>query len=102
MAESTLHSVAMDIGICVQVQYRYDRSGRSMLAAKHKRDRITTWKVVEKNLANVTTNEAKVVKLWMDKFTGPGSAGYTASYKIAARGVDHESSYFILVPIAYH
>ena len=92
----------MDIGICVRVQHCYDRSGRARLVAKHKRDKSTTWKVVKKDLVDAATDHMVAVQLWMDTFTGPGSTGYSASYKIVARGSDYEASYFVLAPIAFH
>ena len=92
----------MDIGICVRVQHCYDRSGRAKLVAKHKRDRDTTWKVVKKDLVDATTDHMEAVQLWMDKFTGPSPDGYSASYKMVARGGDYEASYFVLVPTCYH
>lgn len=98
----TLKLTAMDIGICVQVQHCYDTSGRARLVAKHKRDRSTTWKVVKKDSVDTTTDHLEAVQLWTDRFTGPESAGYRASYKIVARGGDYNASYFVLVPTAYH
>lgn len=92
----------MDIGICVRVQHYYDSSGRARLVAKHKRDRDTTWKVVKKDSVSTTTDQMEAVQLWMDTFTGSDSSGYRASYKVVARGGDHEASYFVLVPTAYY
>ena len=92
----------MDIGICVRVQHCYDSSGRASLIAKHKLDRDNTWKIVKKDSINSTTDHMEAVQLWMEEFTGPGSAGYLASYKVVARGGDYEASYFVLVPTAYH
>ena len=92
----------MDIGICVRVQHCYNNSGVPSLVAKHKRDRDTTWKVVKKDSVDSATDHMEAVKLWMDKFTGPDSDGYRASYEVVARGGDYEASYFVLVPIAYH
>jgi len=92
----------MDIGICVRVENSCSSAGRFKLIAKHKRDASTTWKVCTMDSIDSNTDPIEVVKIWMDKFTGPESAGYLASYKIVARGSDHEGYYFVLAPTAYH
>ena len=90
----------MDIGICVRTSFYYDAQGRGRLKAVHKRDSQTIWRVVQKEYVTGSyTDHRSVLALWMDKFTGSDEY-LQATFKVVARGGDHEGYYFILVPVS--
>lgn len=85
------------IGICVRISFKLDRNGNRKATAKHKRDSTTTYK-----LSLQTKDPLEVLQAWMLKFTGKGSKGFNADFKVVARGGDHEGYYYILVPTNYN
>jgi hypothetical protein len=86
----------MQFGICVRTSFYYDAKGRGRIKAVHKRDRMTTWKVVDER-AMSSSDHQPVLQAWIDKFTN--NLDYLRStFKVVARGCDHEGYYFILVP----
>jgi hypothetical protein len=85
------------IGICVQVSFKLDRNGNTKATAKHKRDSSTTYR-----LSLQTKDPLGVLNAWMTKFTGKHSEGFTADFKVVARGGDHEGYYYVLVPTQYN
>lgn len=87
----------MQVGICVRTSFYYDRLGRGRLKAVHRRDTMNIWKAVEKKAVS-STNHESVLQLWMEKFTG-SSEYFASTFKVVARGSDHEGCYFILVPV---
>lgn len=87
----------MQIGLCVRTSFYYDSKGRGRIKAVHKRDRMTTWKVVDER-AMSNSDHVPALQAWMDKFTGSNEY-LQATFKVVARGHDHEGYYFILVPV---
>jgi hypothetical protein len=85
------------IGICVQVSFKLDRNGNTKATAKHKRDTNTTYR-----LSLQTKDPLEVLAAWMTKFTGKDSQGFTADFKVVARGGDHQGYYYVLVPTHYN
>ena len=88
----------MQLGICVRTSFYYDAKGRGRIKAIHKLDRMTTWKVVYKR-AMSSSDHQPALQAWIDKFAG--SDEYPSlTFKVVARGCDHEGYYFILVPVS--
>lgn len=88
----------MQFGICVRTSFYYDAKGRGRIKAYHKRDRMTTWKVVDTSPENSFNHQA-ALQAWIDKFTGSDEY-FESTFKVVARGGDHEGYYFILVPVS--
>ena len=88
----------MQLGICVRTIFYYDAKGRGRIKAVHKRDRMTTWKVVDER-AMSSSDHIPALLDWMDKFTGSNEY-LQATFKVVARGSDYEGCYFILVPVS--
>lgn len=93
----TAQLTANCIGICVQVSFKLDRNGNTKATAKHKRDSSTTYK-----LSLQTKDPLEALAAWMTKFTGKDSQGFTADFKVVARGGDHQGYYYVLVPTHYN
>ena len=88
----------MQLGICVRTIFYYDAKGRGRIKAFHKRDRMTTWKVVDER-AMSSSDHQPALQAWIDKFTGSDEY-FKSTFKVVARGSDHEGCYFILVLVS--
>jgi len=86
----------VQIGLCVRTSFYYDSKGRGRIKAFHKRDRMTTWKVVDERVMS-SSDYVPALQAWMDKFTG-NEEYLSSTFKVVARGSDYEGCYFILVP----
>lgn len=89
----------MITGICVKVTQKLDRNGNTVCTAVHKRDSQTTWR-----LRLQSKDPMEALTAWMEKFTGQQFAqkGFTANFKVVARGADHEGYFYILEVTDYN
>jgi hypothetical protein len=85
MQTITIPQIAdIPVGICVTTEFTIYR-GRNSYKATYQRDLQTKWQVVIASPHDGTGHEAALTE-WMRKFTGIGSDGFTADYRVAARG----------------
>jgi len=90
----------MPVGICVTTEFAVYR-GRNSYKATMQRDTQTKWQVVIASPCDGTGHEAALTA-WMQKFTGLGSDGFTADYKVAARASEHGVYRWVLIPTYYN
>ena len=87
----------METGICVKVTQKLDRNGNTVCTAVHKRDSKTAYR-----LRLQARDPMEALTAWIEKFTGKASNGLTANFKVAARGIDNEGHYYVLVVTNYN